>query len=81
MTHTLTLKIISLKETLYDGDVASVTLPTTTGEITVLPRHAPIIGLLTQGTVSVHSGSEIKKISVVSGSYKVHQHELLLLLN
>ncbi|OGL87450.1 hypothetical protein A3I40_02610 [Candidatus Uhrbacteria bacterium RIFCSPLOWO2_02_FULL_48_12] len=59
MSSELQLKIISLKEVVYNDYVDSVTLPTKAGEITVLPHHAPLISHLAKGTLRARRrGSE-----------------------
>lgn len=52
----LQLKIVSLKEVVYNDYVDFVTLPTKAGEITVLPNHAPLISHLAKGTIRVRRG-------------------------
>ncbi len=47
------LSIYSLKNILYQGEVKSFNCKTTTGEITVLNRHKPLISVLTNGVVKV----------------------------
>lgn len=56
MARELELKIVSLKEVVYNDSVDSVTLPTTSGEITVLPHHAPLISHLAKGSIRVRRG-------------------------
>ena len=50
--------IITPEETVFEGDVESLTLPTAEGEITVMGGHMPIIGVLVPGTVLVRKGKE-----------------------
>ncbi len=47
------LSIFSLKKILYQGEVKSFNCKTTTGEITVLNRHKPLISVLASGVVKV----------------------------
>lgn len=47
----MNLKIISAQDTIFDGDVTSVTLPGTLGEFTVLRNHASLLSTLAPGTV------------------------------
>ena len=47
----MTLNIISAVETLFSGEVTSVTLPGTMGEFTVLHNHAALLSTLTVGTI------------------------------
>ncbi len=45
------LKIYSLEGTIYEGEANEVSLPTTSGTITVLKGHIPLITTLQEGTV------------------------------
>lgn len=54
----LSLIIAKVDETLFTGDVASVTLPGAAGELTVLPHHAPLITPLKRGEVRVRTTKE-----------------------
>jgi F-type H+-transporting ATPase subunit epsilon len=47
------LSIYSLKQVLFEGDARSVNCRTTSGEITVLDNHRPLISALMPGTISV----------------------------
>ena len=46
-------KAISLKGTQYEGEVKSINAKTTSGEITVLEHHLPLITVLTKGRLIV----------------------------
>ncbi len=47
----MTLKIISSQDTLFEGEISSVTLPGAMGEFTVLRGHASLVSVLTQGSI------------------------------
>ena len=47
------LSIHTIESTLFDRDVTSVTLPTETGEITILERHMPLISLVKPGRIKI----------------------------
>lgn len=47
----MTLEIISAHEVTFRGEVTSVTLPGKLGSFTVLRNHAPLISVLSDGTV------------------------------
>ncbi|HEY4527260.1 MAG TPA: hypothetical protein VJK53_05470 [Candidatus Paceibacterota bacterium] len=47
------LQVISLKGVQYEGDIKSVNVKTTSGEITVLDHHLPLITVLTKGQLVV----------------------------
>lgn len=48
----MTLKIISSKEIVFEGQAKSVTLPGSVGAFTVLDRHASLISTLAAGKIS-----------------------------
>lgn len=43
------LSIFSLKSTIFEGEVKSISLPTSQGEITVLDNHLPVITIVNRG--------------------------------
>ncbi len=45
------LKIYSLEGTVFEGEANEVSLPTTSGMITVLKGHIPLITTLKEGTI------------------------------
>lgn len=52
----MTLKIISAKEIVFEGQAQSVTLPGTMGAFTVLDRHASLISTLAPGKIEYRDG-------------------------
>lgn len=67
----LQLKIVSLKEVVFHDYVDSVTLPTKSGEITVLPHHVPLISHLEKGTVRAKSKSQQTPFDIEGGFMEV----------
>ena len=78
----LQLKIVSLKEVVYNDYVDSVTPPTKSGEITVLPNHAPLISHLAKGTIRAKFEGKDKSFPVDGGFMEVtSDSRLTVLLN
>lgn len=50
---TFHLTVASVGETRFDGAAASVTVPGTGGQLTILPRHEPFVTTLKTGFVRV----------------------------
>lgn len=48
------LEIVTPEAILFSSDVDSVTVPGITGEFQILNNHAPIVSILTEGTVRFH---------------------------
>lgn len=55
--------VVSLTETLYDGDTIACTLPTKNGEITILPHHRPLVSVLAPGIITLTDQSD-KQIEI-----------------
>ncbi len=70
-TKTLKLKIVTPERTILEEDVEQVTLPTTEGEITVMPGHVPLISTLRSGEIVAKKDGEYIPIAVVGGFIEV----------
>jgi F-type H+-transporting ATPase subunit epsilon len=68
------LEVISLKGVQFEGEVSSVNLKTTSGEITVLDKHRPLITSLVRGkaTVIKKDGDRLN-FDINSGFFEVGQ--------
>ena len=65
------LSIYSIQNTLFEGEVQSLTLPTPLGEITVLDGHIPLISLVSPGEIRyIHSGAQ-KILALARGVLEV----------
>lgn len=47
------LGVYSLQKVLFQGDAKSVNCNTTSGEITILDHHEPLISILQKGTIKI----------------------------
>ncbi len=70
-TKKLQLKIVTPEKLILDEMVDFVVLPTTEGEITVLPDHIPIIATMKSGDIVAHAGGEEIPMAVVGGFLEV----------
>ena len=71
----LKLKIITPERLILEEMVDQVSLPTTLGEITVLPDHVPLITGLTSGDIVALINGEHVPMAVVGGFLEVKQDE------
>lgn len=67
----LQLKIITPERIVFDESVEHVTLPTTEGEITILPNHIPLITTLASGDVVANVNGEAVPMAVSGGFVEV----------
>lgn len=55
------LEIVTPEQTLYSGEVESVSVPGISGEFQMLDHHAPIVSLLAEGKVRIFGTVELDK--------------------
>ena len=63
----LTLEIVTPEKKAYSGTVDSVILPTTTGEIQVLPGHIPLLTQIEPGDLIVSVSGKMEHLAVDRG--------------
>lgn len=77
------LSIHTIQETLFSGEIKSLTLPTTNGEITVLDNHLPIITIVKPGEI-YYTDSQNKegRLNLAGGVLEVKpESEVTILAN
>src|SRR3989344_4332196 len=73
MSKQLKLKIITPERLVLEEMVDKVSLPTTLGEITILPDHIPLIASMASGDVVALVNGEHVPMAVVGGFLEVKQ--------
>jgi F-type H+-transporting ATPase subunit epsilon len=68
---TLRLDFVTRRERVYQGDVRTVAVPAWKGAMGVLPGHAPFLGLLRPGLVTVRTGKEKLSFPIAGGTVQV----------
>jgi F-type H+-transporting ATPase subunit epsilon len=70
----LVLKIVSPEKKVFEeSEFESITLPTESGEITVLPGHIPIVGKIIPGEIIARKKSKDESLITLSGFFKVNE--------
>jgi F-type H+-transporting ATPase subunit epsilon len=75
MAKQLKLKIVTPERLIFAEMVDQVSLPTTLGEITVLPEHIPLITELASGDVVAFVNGEHIPVAIVGGFLEVKKSE------
>lgn len=76
---TIRCEIVSQDRTVFQGDVDMVMLPGATGEMGILPHHAPLLSLLKYGVIKVrHDGKE--ELFTVAGGLAEVQPDIVTIL-
>jgi len=73
------LHIYSLQNTVYEGESDSVTLPTDSGEISVLNHHIPLVTTLKKGIVSARTNDTPTELPIGGGMAYTDGEKLVVL--
>lgn len=77
----LNLTISRVDMPVFDGEVLSVTVPGTAGEMTLLANHVPIISPLKAGTILIkRNDGEEESISIESGTLEMSNNHATILV-
>ena len=79
MAVTIHIDIVSAEKEIYSGIAEMVFAPLVTGEVGILPRHAPLLARMKPGEVRVRSGTEELSFYVSGGLLEVQPHVVTVL--
>ncbi len=69
MNKSINFEIVTPEKTVLKEEIVEVTIPTESGEITVLPKHAPLVSVLKSGVLSFKKGDGSSSVAFVSGGF------------
>lgn len=70
----LKLSIVTPEGVVHQDEVDQVSIPTTTGQITVLPHHIPLVATMGVGELVVYKGGSQVPIAISRGILEVRPH-------
>lgn len=77
---TIKFEIVTPEKVVFQKEITQITVPTTSGEITVLPDHIPLISVLASGVIEVRPVDGPAEImSVSSGFIEVRKDKVVIL--
>ena len=81
MAHTFPVNIVSAEEAIFSGDVEMLVAPGETGELGILPNHAPLLTRIKPGTVKlkIPGQAEDELIYVSGGMMEVQPKSVTIL--
>lgn len=79
--NALHLKIITPQKIALEEDVISVTAPSTSGEVTILPRHMNLFSLLKEGIVKIKKSSGEDNLAIGGGYLQTDGEEINILVS
>lgn len=77
---TFKLTVSKVNELLFQGEVTSVTLPGSEGELTILPYHEPLISMLKAGTITVRAIDKVEKFTIEHGLLETSNGQATILI-
>jgi F-type H+-transporting ATPase subunit epsilon len=77
----LKLKIITPKKIVHEEDVKSVTLPSSEGELTILPRHTHLFCLLQEGILTYRGDGKDDYLAIGGGYMETDGEEVRILVS
>ena len=76
----LRLELVAPAGLVFEGDVEMVVLPAVTGELGILPRHAPLVAQLSIGRLrALQPGGDWLTFAVAEGFAKVQFNKVIVL--
>jgi len=73
-------KIATPERIIFQEEVIQITIPTVEGDITILPDHMPLVGILKPGVIEFkRNKEEIEIISVSGGFVEITKAEVVIL--
>jgi len=77
---TIQFEIVTPERLVMRADIAQVSVPTATGEITVLPDHIPLVSILKPGVLEIKKTDGTIEIMSISGGFiEVMKNKIVVL--
>ena len=76
-------KVLTIKDTIYEGEATSITAEGIEGQFTILPNHLPLLTGLKQGTITIkQQNKEPEYIQVENkGIFELSKNNATILLS
>ena len=71
MTKHFNLEIVTPDGSVFKDDIESLTFPSKMGEITILPDHVPLVGLVGHGELVIKKEGDQSFLAVSGGAFEV----------
>nr|YP_010932850.1 CF1 epsilon subunit of ATP synthase [Klebsormidium mucosum]WKT07162.1 CF1 epsilon subunit of ATP synthase [Klebsormidium mucosum] len=77
----LNLRVMTPIRTVWDGQVQEVILPTNSGKVGVLPKHASLLTALDIGVLRVRTNTQWSRMALMGGFAKIENDRVTILVN
>ncbi|MBI5222733.1 MAG: F0F1 ATP synthase subunit epsilon [Candidatus Magasanikbacteria bacterium] len=76
----LKFKIATPEKVIYENEIEQVSVPTTMGEITILPNHAPLVSILQAGELKIKDKNGEQVVAVSGGFLEIKPKSEVVIL-
>ncbi len=77
----LTLRVLAPDQSVFDGSADEVILPSTTGQVGILPGHVTMLAALDTGVMRLRDANGWSAIALMGGFAEVEADEVTVLVN
>ena len=78
---TISLKVLAPNQNVFEGEAEEVILPSTTGQLGVLPGHISLVTAIDIGVLRLRSKSKWVSIALMGGFAEIESDEVTVLVN
>lgn len=79
MADTLKAELVTPEKMIFSGEATMVEAPGVEGDFGVLPQHSPLVSLLREGVVTIHTGKGVERYNVTGGTAEVNESGIVIL--
>src|SRR3972149_6194432 len=80
MSLKMTFQLISPERVVFEGEVEKVTVNTTSGQITILPNHLPLVSTIEAGELLVTQQGKTYPLAIAGGFVEVRKPNTVLIM-
>ncbi|MCP9771306.1 F0F1 ATP synthase subunit epsilon [Synechococcus sp. Tobar12-5m-g] len=78
---TLNLRVLAPAQSVFDGSADEVILPSTTGQLGILPGHISLLTALDVGVMRLRTGKDWASIALMGGFAEIQADQVTVLVN
>ncbi len=77
----ISLKVLAPNKNVFEGDAEEVILPSTTGQLGILPGHISLVTAIDIGVLRLRANSKWVSIALMGGFAEIESDEVTVLVN
>ena len=78
---TISLKVLAPNQNVFEGEAEEVILPSTTGQLGILPGHISLVTAIDIGVLRLRTNSNWISIALMGGFAEIESDEVTVLVN